>query len=146
MSQDKTQASPEQVLYADLLRIGMLIGLAMLFITFFIYVFGISAPKIPLDQVHKYWSMPVTEYLETAEKDYIQMGHLATGWSWVSLLDSGDFLNFLGIALLAGITIFCYIAIVPVLFRNGDTVYGVIAIAEVIILAGAASGLLEAGH
>jgi hypothetical protein len=146
MSQDKTQATPEQVLYAEILRIGMLIGLVMLFITFFVYVFGVASPKIPLDQVHNYWSMPVNEYLEAAEKDYIKMGHLVTGWSWVSLLSSGDFLNFVGIALLAGVTIICYIAIIPVLLKNGDTVYAMIAIAEVIILAGAASGLLEAGH
>jgi len=50
------------------------------------------------------------------------------------------------IAILSGVTIICYLAIVPGLFRRGDKAYGIMAIVEVVILALAASGLLAVGH
>jgi hypothetical protein len=62
------------------------------------------------------------------------------------MLRYGDFINFIGIAILAGVTIMCYAAIVPTLLRNKDTVYAIIAVLEVIILGAAASGILAAGH
>ena len=62
------------------------------------------------------------------------------------MLKYGDFVNFIGIAMLAGVTIFCYAAIVPTLLKNNDKVYAILAIIEVIILSAAASGLLAVGH
>jgi hypothetical protein len=67
------------------------------------------------------------------------------GWWWLSQLHKGDFLNFLGIAFLAGVTIVCYIRILPILFAKKDRIYGVIALAEVLVLSLAASGLLRGG-
>ena len=61
------------------------------------------------------------------------------------MLGKGDFLNFVGIAFLAGITIPCYMRIAPILFRKKDTVYGIIAIIEVLVLSIAASGIMKAG-
>jgi hypothetical protein len=61
------------------------------------------------------------------------------------MLGKGDFLNFTGIAFLALVTLVCYVRIVPILFRKKDTIYGVIAIVEVLILALAASGVLKSG-
>jgi len=58
----------------------------------------------------------------------------------------GDFLNFIGIAMLGGATIICYLAIVPTLLRKKDTAYVVMSILEVCVLTLAASGLLAAGH
>ena len=61
-------------------------------------------------------------------------------------LNKGDFLNFIGVAILSGITILCYAVIVPTLLRKGDKAYAVMSILEVLILALAASGLLAVGH
>jgi hypothetical protein len=61
----------------------------------------------------------------------------------MTMLGKGDFLNFLPVAILSGVTIFCYLAIVPGLFKRGDKA---MAIIEVIILTLAASGLLAVGH
>ena len=58
----------------------------------------------------------------------------------------GDYLNFVGIAMLAGLTIVCYIAIMPALKRKKDMPYLIIAILEVAVLVLAASGILKAGH
>lgn len=132
------KARPEQLIYAAILEKGMLIGLGILFITFIIYALGIINPYIPLDEISRYWSMNVHDYLHHA--------NIRGGWSWVGLLRYSDFLNFIGIAILAGVTIICYIAIVPILLRTKDWAYAIFAVAEALILSLAASGLLAVGH
>ena len=136
--QASLEAGPEQLLYASVLRKGMFCGLVILFITFGIYVFGIVKPYIPLSEISGYWSMNVHDYLDhTKIKD---------GWSWVGMLRYSEFINFIGIAILAGVTIICYAAIVPALLKNEDKVYAALSVLEVIILALAASGILAVGH
>ena len=132
------EASPEQLLYAKILERGMYIGLLVLFVTFGLYAFGIVDPYIPLDKISNYWSMNVNDYLKHAE--------IKAGWAWLGMLKYGDFINFIGVAMLAGVTIFCYAAIVPTLLKNNDKVYAVLAVLEVIILSAAASGILAVGH
>ena len=135
---DLLKATPEQILYARILEKGMYLGLLMLFITYALYVFGIMDPYIPLDKISDYWSMNVHDYLEHAE--------IKNGWAWLGMLKYGDFINFIGIALLAGVTIICYAAIVPTLLKRKDTVYAILAVIEVVILSAAASGILAVGH
>jgi hypothetical protein len=132
------EATPEQVLYAKLLELGMYIGLLILFITFALYAFGIMDPYIPMDKISDYWKLNVHEYLEHAG--------IKDGWAWLGMLKYGDFINFIGIAILAGVTIICYAAIVPTLLKNNDKVYAIFAVFEVIILGAAASGILAVGH
>ena len=131
------EATPEQILYAKILEIGMYIGLLILLITFILYTFGIMNPYIPLDKISEYWTMNVEDYLHHA--------NIKAGWTWLGMLKYGDFINFVGIAMLAGVTILCYVAIVPTLLRNKDRVYAVLALLEAVILAVAASGILGAG-
>jgi hypothetical protein len=131
------QATPEQILYAKFLERGMYIGLLILLITFGLYAFGIMDPYIPLDKISNYWSMNVNDYLHHA--------NIKAGWAWVGMLRYGDFVNFIGIAILAGVTILCYAAIIPTLLRSNDRVYAILALLEVIILSVAASGILGAG-
>lgn len=123
--------------YAKILEKGMFLGLVLVLVTFLIYVIGIMKPYIPVDQVPKYWHLNVESYLEATKTH--------AGWSWLGMLGYGDFLNFAGIAILAGVTILCYLSIVPILWRNDDKVYALLAIVEVIILSVAASGILGAG-
>jgi hypothetical protein len=134
----KLEAGPEQILYASILEKGMYVGLLILFVTFAVYAFGIMKPYIPLNDVSQYWAMNVHEYLEHA--------HIKTGWSWLGMLQYGDFINFIGVAVLAGVSVICYLAIVPVLLKNNDKVYAVLALLEAIVLSLAASGLLKVGH
>ena len=131
------EATPEQLLYAKILERGMYLGLLILLITFGLYAFGVMDPYIPLDKISKYWSMNVNDYLHNA--------NIKPGWAWVGMIKYGDFVNFIGIAILAGVTILCYAAIVPTLLKNKDKVYAIIAILEVIVLTVAASGILGAG-
>lgn len=139
------EASEEQMLYAALLEKGMYAGMVLLFITFVVYVFSIIPPAVPLNELAKYWSMNSHDYLEAINQNALHLAHPPTGWTWVTLLNKSDFLNFLGIALLAGITIFCYAAIIPTLLKKGDKAYAIMCIVEVLILTLAASGLLAVG-
>jgi hypothetical protein len=140
------EAQSEQLLYAKVLEIGMYIGLVILFVTFGVYVSGIMAPAVPLDQVSNYWHLGVHEYLETVNQNHLQLAHPPTGWAWLRMLGKGDFLNFIGIAMLGGVTIICYVAIIPTLLRKKDNAYVAMALLEVIVLTLAASGILAVGH
>jgi hypothetical protein len=137
MSNLKTQASEEQMAYAKVLNIGMWLGLAIMVITFFIYVSGVLPSFVPIDDLPKYWTMRA--------HDYNVALHAPTGWGWAPLIGKGDYLNFVGIAMLSGLTILCYAVILPILFRKKDTAYAIIAIAEILVLSLAASGLLKVG-
>jgi hypothetical protein len=135
--QAQLEASPEQIAYAKILEKGMLIGLVLLLITFALYVFGIMKPFIHPGDLSQYWSLSVDEYL--------QQTNIHAGWAWLGMLNYGDFINFIGIAILGGTTIICYMAIVPTLLKNNDKIYAVLALLEVIILTVAASGILGSG-
>lgn len=131
------KATEEQILYANILNRGMLIGLLGLVVTFVIYGAGILSPLIPLEQVQNYWVMPVN--------DYLALSGIHAGWAWLGKLAYGDMLNFLPIAFLSVLTIICYLAILPGLMRKKDTAYVVLAVIEVVVLIVAASGLLGTG-
>jgi len=133
----KYSATEEQLTYAGILDKGMKLGLLIIISTFAVYAFGILSPHIPLTSVSNYWGLSVHKYLEVAG--------IHAGWSWLFMLHKGDFLNFVGIAFLSGVTMVCFIGIIPILFRKGDKVYAVIGILEVLVLALAASGILKAG-
>ena len=134
---DKTKASEEQIAYANVLNIGMWFGLALLIITFFVYLSGLLPSYVPIDDLPKYWTMRV--------HDYNVALHAPTGWGWTALVGRGDYLNFVGIAILSGLTILCYLVILPILIRKKDRAYVIIAIVEVLVLSLAASGLLKTG-
>jgi hypothetical protein len=130
--------TPEQVRYAEVLEKSMQMGLACLFITFALYVFGIMEPHIAPEELPNHWTKDVDTYLADA--------NIEAGWSWVKMLGHGDFVNFVGIAFLAGITILCYMAIIPLLFKKKDFICAVLALLEVVVLVAAASGIIAVGH
>ena len=127
-------ATEAQILYANILNAGMLIGLISLVLIFILYVTGIFTPFIPLEKVQTYWVLSVHEYLE---KSGVQVG-----WAWFGELQYGDMLNYIPIAFLSLLTIICYITLIPGLIRKKDTTYTIIAILEIIVLLVAASGIL----
>ena len=134
---NKLRATEEQVAYAKLLDKGMKAGLLLIIATFIVYLSGVLAPHVPVNDLPKYWSMPVKEYLHTT--------HIPHGWAWLGMVGKGDFLNFIGIAFLAGVTVLCFVRIIPILFRKKDAIYGLFAIIEVLVLTLAASGILKSG-
>ena len=135
---DSIMTPPEQLAYANILKKGMLIGLGTLFVTFFIYCFGLIKPYIPLERLPKYWSMSVHKYLETT--------HAPHGWDWIRYLIYGDYLNFTGIVILAGITIICFLRIIPVFLQKKDKTYALLGLIQALVLILAASGIIKVGH
>lgn len=131
-------ATREQLAYADLLEIGIRIGRYLLAGTFVLYVLGITPAKIPLSQLPAYWSMPADRYSNLAG--------VGTGWDWLTLSGYGDYMNFLGIAFLSGLTIVCYLRVLPFSLQRKDFVSGAMIVLEVIVLSVAASGLLAASN
>lgn len=132
---DKTPR--EQIIYSNILFYGSWTALALMVATYLVYVLGFMSPHVPMDTILSLWSKPVGEYLS--------LGHVPLGWGWATLLNKGDFLNFLGIALLAGMTLVCYIPLVIVYFKEKKILFASIAAAEILVLALAASGLVGAG-
>ena len=131
------RATPEQVTYANMLFYGCWGGLGLMAATYVLYVTGILTPHIPLEKVPLLWSQPVGTYLE--------LGKVPHGWGWAVLNGKGDFLNFLGIVLLAAMTLVCYIPLIPAFLKRGEKMMAALALAEIIVLAVAASGIVGSG-
>jgi hypothetical protein len=134
---ERPAIAEEQLAYAQVLDLGMKLGLLLLVATFVLYVTGLVRPHIPLEELPRYWSLPVKEYLAATG--------IHRGWSWLGMLGKGDFLNFLGIAFLSSVAIVCYVAVSPIFFRKKDRIYAALVVAEVTVLVLAASGLLAVG-
>ena len=135
---EKPTVPPEQIRYANILFWGSWGGIFILVVSFLIYATGIMKPFIPFEKISQLWSLNVSEYL--------QQSNAPTGWGWIHYCRYGDFLNFIGIATLAGLTIIGFISLVPAYFRKKDIPYLLIALAEICVLIFAASGILKVGH
>ena len=135
---DALYASPEQLRYARVLAWGTRIGLALLVVSFFAYAFEWLTPLVPHDQLPQLWSQPVGSYLKTTG--------IPTGWGWVSMAKYGDIFNFFGIAVLAGASIPCLIAVVPLYAARRDKIFLAICLLEIAVLLLAASAILNVGH
>ncbi len=127
----------EQLAYARVLDLGMRLGLVVLVLTFAAYLVGAVEPHVPVTDLPKYWSLPVAKYLAATGTD--------PGWGWVHFLGRADYLNFVGIAFLSGVTIVCYLAMAAMFVQKRDTAYAWLSALEVLVLGLAASGLLAVG-
>ncbi len=131
------QPSREQIIYANLLIIGVWVGIAILVTTYAIYLTGILPSHIEISAIPTMWGKGVSEFLE--------MTHSPRGWGWVPLLAKGDFLNYLGFVLLALMTIVCYLVLVRGYVRQKNWIFAAIAILEIVVLSLAASGIFGSG-
>jgi hypothetical protein len=120
-----------QLVYARWLNAGTRIGLVLLIAGFLAYVLGLLPPHVPLDRLPQLWGLPLKQFVEAADAP--------TGWEWLALAARGDYLNLIGVALLASIVAIGYLRILPMLAR-GERVYALIALLQIVVLAIAASG------
>ncbi len=132
------KASEAQLYYAKILNRLTLCGFAVLVLAFFIYILGILPVYVPMDKIPQYWTH--------SSHHYLQATNIQPGWAWLGKLNYGDFLVYLPIVFLAGITIVCYIGVLFKFIKSKENVLVVIAIAEVVVLLAAASGFLNVGH
>lgn len=132
------EASPEQKRYARVIEKGVWIGLLCLLVSFILYVSGAWKPRVPLSHLPRVWKLPVHEYLRET--------NAADGWGWITMVGSSDYANFIGIAVLGGVTAIAYLSVVPMFLRRRDALFAVLCLLEVAVLVCAASGLLRMGH
>ncbi len=138
MAKVRRFVSPEQSAYAQWLEAGVRIGMVGLIASFVVYIIGYPAAHVPLEALPRYWGLPAADYLAAIG--------VRPGWGWIEFVGNSDYLNFVGIAFLASITMLCYVRILPVVLRDGDRLCTVIVLSQVAVLAIAASGLVIAGH
>lgn len=129
--------SREQVIYANILVIGVWSGIALLFTTYFIYLFGILPSHVEMSMVTELWGKGVDEYLH--------LTHSPHGWGWIDLIGKGDFLNYVGFVLLALMTVLCYMVLLKGYLAKKDWIYASIAFLEIVVLSLAASGIFGSG-
>jgi hypothetical protein len=134
---DALKASEEQVLYANVLMIGVLAGLVLMGVTYFIYLTGIFPSHVDMSYLPQVWGKNVNEYLHLTNTPH--------GWEWTKLLMKGDFLNYIGFALLGLMTVVCYLLLVRGYMRQKDWAYTAISVLEILVLCVAASGILGGG-
>lgn len=137
MENQSLKPSKEQIIYANLLLIGMLASIVIMTITYAIYVSGILPSHIDMSVISANWGKGVHEYLEITQSPQ--------GWGWIALLGKGDFLNFIGFTLLGTLTIFCYLVLVRGFYRQKNWIFFIISVLEILVLSVAASGLLGSG-
>lgn len=131
--------SKEQIIYANLLLLGMVAGIIILVVTYTIYLTGLLPSHVDLHVITANWGKGIHEYLEIT--------HSPNGWGWLSLLGKGDFINYIGFTLLGVMTIICYLVLVRGFAREKNWIFTVISILEIVVLSVAASGMLGgSGH
>jgi len=121
--------------YASCASVGARVALAIIVVELIAYLSGALSPYVPLGELPRLWHMSMSEYLAAA--------HVPAGWGWLALAGRGDYVNFIGIALLASITLACYLRALRGFLRRGERLYAALAAAQLAVLLLAASGLLN---
>lgn len=125
-------------IYARWLAAGVIAGYSVLTVSFVIYLTGALPPSIPPEKLPALWGLPY--------RDYVAATGAPTGWSWVKRLGQGDLLNFFGVAILCITTLACYVRMLPRFIGSRSRALAWLAIAEIVVLAAAASGLAYTNH
>lgn len=126
-----------QLFYAKILDRSAKLGFGLLLFTFALYISGLLSPYVPVEELPRYWSRPASYYLEVAG--------IKSGWAWLGELHHGDFLNFLPIAILAGVPLLGYLLLAGKFFQRREIIPGILALLQLVVLILVASGLIRIG-
>lgn len=133
----RVAVAPEQLKYATLLLYGAWSGIALLAVSFFLYMTGILSSYVPPQEIPQYWGMKASQYLAVVGAPH--------GWGWLKMVGYGDYINYIGIAFLGSLTVVGYLILLPAYLAKKDVSYSFIVTAEILILTLAASGILKVG-
>jgi hypothetical protein len=128
----------EQRRYASLLAWSVCAGLGVLLLSFIAYVLGWLPARTPFGQWTALWRLPLDEYLKQTQAP--------TGWHWLGQVGHGDFAVLVGIAVLAGSSLLCLLAVIPLYAKKRDRIFVGICLVAIFIQLLAASGWLSAGQ
>ena len=130
------QNEQERQRYAIILDRFARLGLVLLLGSFLAYVAGFFPGKMDITVLAQYWHLPLDRFLQATGSP--------VGWGWLKLITYGDFACLLGIALLAGSSIPCLLAVIPLYARRRDHFYLLICLLQIGVLCMAAFDLLPA--
>jgi len=137
IQKEALKPSKEQIIYANLLLMGVFAGIIIMLITYAIYLTGLMPSHVDLHLIAQTWGKGVHEYLEITDSPQ--------GWAWTHLLLKGDFLNYIGMVLLGLMTVVCYLVLLRGYIREKNWIFTVISFLEIVVLSVAASGILGSG-
>lgn len=123
------------LVYARCLLAGTALALGLIALETFAYVTGLVSPYIPLADLPRVWTLPM--------KDYLAAAKVPAGWGWVALATRGDYLNFVGIAVLASVTLACHLRLLAHYLARRDRAYAALVAAQLVVMLAAASSLLN---
>ena len=127
-----------QELYARWLGAATGAAFAAAFVAFVLYAGGVLPSFVPLEALPALWQLPVGEYLARTGAP--------VGWGWLRLLPDADYLSLGCVALIATVTLVCYLAVLSMLMKLGERIQAVLVAAQIIVLLIAASGAFAGGH
>jgi len=127
-----------QELYARWLGAATWIAFAAALVAFVLYAGGVLPSFVPLDALPTLGRLPVGEHLARTGAP--------VGWGWLRLLPDADYLSLGCVALIATVTLVCYLATLPMLMKLEERMQAALVAAQIIVLLVAASGALAAGH
>jgi len=128
----------EQQIYARIVYHMNHLGLFVLVVGFALYLTGMLTPHVPLEDLPQYWSLPLDQYLAKTGAP--------TGWQWISELGYGDVAPLLGVAVLASITLVCYLVLFFKFLQRGIKPLVVITVIELFFMLLSASNLIQIAH
>jgi hypothetical protein len=77
---------------------------------------------------------------------YLRNADFPYALGWLRLLNTGDYLNYIGLAILAPMSVLCYLVFLPGHIRRNDRIYMLICGLEVPVLGLATSVILQASR
>lgn len=129
---------PEQQQYSKIIYYLNLIGLFILVGGFTLYLTGIFSPLVPLEELPRYWSLSLDQFIEKT--------NMPTGWQWTSKMVYGDVTPLLGIAVLASVTFVCYFVLLFQFLKRGIKTLALIVSIELLLILLSASNLIQITH
>ena len=116
----------------------MKFGLLLLALGFLAYVAGVVPAYVPLEELPRLWGL--------AAPDFLSATGMPDGWGWLGMTNRGEVLPLIGIVVLCGVTLACFLVLLPAYAERRDWAYFLIVTLEIGVLALAASGVLTVGH
>ncbi len=120
----------ENLRYGRIMGNGMRVIFWLMIIVFAVYIGGLVPGRISFKNLPQYWGLPASQYVE-------QTG-MPTGWSWADQLHYSDVMTYIPAVLLAGLSMVCVAAIMPIYARRGERAMVVILLLQLLVMLSAA--------
>ena len=133
LNSDENQGEGRRV-FAATLRVVGLGGLLLSAAAFALYAAGALPPFLALSETMALWSQPAA--------DFAALSGMPAGLAWLGRLDRGEALALSGLTLLCFSGIPPFLALAVSLFRRKKFLYGLLALAQIIVFIFAAISTL----